>query len=325
MCNRSILLLLLFVLTTVTSPDSQGATFVVTSLKDNGPGTLREALSAGNRRVEFRIAGEIRLKKILEVTADNLEIDGRSSPGFGLTITGKPFSLNGARNVQIRNLRFRNSSDDNIRITGACDNILFENCSTTHGGDGALDITNDYKTLRRPNRITVRNCIIGATDKAMLIVGTDNVSLEGNLFTNTGQRNPQLRESKNFNIVNNVILNFTVYGILVRAGSTGNIIGNVIPLSPLLPKRPDRAVRIDQSTEKCQVFTASNIGPKGYDLNEQGSTSRPVGSTPTSRSAGSLERTLSSRVGALPLDRIDQSLVKNDPSIKFRESMTKDK
>lgn len=310
----------------VSPTSAQTASVAVTSLKGSGPGSLREAVSRGNRRVHFKVGGEIRLMKMLEVTADNLFIDGTDAPSPGVTITGKPFALVGVQNVHMKNLRFRMSSDDNLRILGPCQNILIENCSSTHGGDGAIDITHDYMTLKRPNGVTIRNCLIAATDKAMLVVGADNLTLEGNLFTNTGQRNPQLHDAKNFNLVNNLVRNFTVYGFRARAGSTGNAVGNLYPLSPLLPKRPDRTFNVDHSSGACRVHTSGNIGPAKHDPNKEGNASQPVGElTKGIRPAQTLEKDLLARVGARPLDRIDAALVKNNPSLKFRESNTKDK
>lgn len=301
-------------------------TVYVTSLKDSGRGSLREAVSRGNRRIEFKVGGEIKLRKMIELRAHDVVIDGKSAPRPGITITGSPFWVRDVRDVTLRHLRFRMSSDDNLRISGACQNLLVENCSSTHGGDGAIDITLDYKTKERPNGVTIRNCLIAATDKAMLVVGADNLTLEGNLFTNTGQRNPQLHDARNFNLFNNVVRNFTVYGFRARAGSTGNAVANLYPLSPLLPKRPDRTFLVDHKSGACRVHASGNVGPTEHDPNRQGNSSRPIGKLPRQRlSVSSLERSLSSRVGAQPLDRIDAALVKNDPAIKFRESRTKDK
>lgn len=308
-------------------PESKAAqTIYVTSLRDNGRGSLREAVSRGDRRIEFKVGGEIRLQKMLEVAAHGLVIDGTSAPRPGITITGKPFSLRGVKNVTLRNLRFRMSSDDNLRVSGGCRNLLIENCSSTHGGDGAIDITQDYKTKQRPDGVTIRNCLIGATDKAMLVVAADNLTLQGNLFTNTGQRNPQLHDAKNFNVINNLARNFTVYGFRARAGSTGNAVGNLYPLSPLLPKRPDRTFLIDHKSGPCRVHTSGNIGPAKHDPNRQGNSSRLIGKLPDGvLSAAAAQEQVLSRAGARPLDRIDAALVKNDPSIRFRPSRTKDK
>ncbi|MBL6764991.1 MAG: right-handed parallel beta-helix repeat-containing protein [Verrucomicrobiae bacterium] len=300
-------------------------TYVVTTLADSGPGSLREALAKSGRTVTFRIAGVIRLRSMLEFTGRDLTIDGASAPGTGITVRDKTFSLNGAKDVTIRHLRFRHANNDAFRIVGDCRQILLENCSFTHGGDGALDITHDYKSLKRPGDVVVRRCLIAATDKAMLVVGADRLILERNLFTNTGQRNPQLHDAKEFNLLNNVIRNFTVYGLRVRAASSGNAVGNVIPLSPLLPKRPDRTFLIDPTSGECSVYTSGNIGPSQHDPNKFGTQRSPVGLLPNTTDAAGLEAILETEVGARPLDAIDSALVANDPRIKFRPSMTKDK
>ncbi len=223
-------------------------------------------------------------------------------------------------------MRFRWAKNDSFRIVGACRNILIENCSATHGGDGALDISHDYKTLKRPDGVTVRRCLIAATDKAMLVFGVDNLTLEQNLFTNTGQRNPQLHETRNFDLINNVVRNFTVYGLRARANSAGNAVGNVVPLSPLLPKRPDRTLLVYHKYGDCRIYTSDNIGPIRHDPNRQGNSSRPVGKLPRNiLPVKSVEKSVIANGGARPLDRTDRALVANDPAIKFRPSNTADK
>ncbi len=305
---------------------AQSHTVRVTTLADSGPGSLREAVGKGGRRVEFAVGGEIRLAKMLVVVAHDLVVDGTGAPAPGVTVSGRPFAIDGARNVTLRNLRFRMSSDDNLRVIGACRNILIENCSSTHGGDGAIDITEDYKTHARPDGVTIRNCVIAATEKAMLVVGADNLTLERNLFTNNSRRNPQLHDAKGFNVVNNHIRNFAVYGLRVRAGSTGNVVGNLIPLSPLLPKRPDRAFIVDASGKAPRVHTAGNRGPDKLSPDKQGNSSRAIGRMPSDiLSVEGLAQAVESACGARPLDRIDAALVRDNPAIEYRPSNTKDK
>ena len=319
--NRLTLILLLFVVSAASARDA----YVVTSLADSGPGTLRDALSQDGREITFQVGGVIHLRKLLEFQGRDVVIDGATAPAPGITVRDKTFSLHGARDVTIRHLRFRHAENDSFRVLGACENVLLENCSFTHGGDGALDITLDYKTQRRPRDITVRRCLIAATDKAMLVVGADRLTLRENLFTNTGQRNPQLHDAREFQLINNVIRNFTVYGVRARAGSTGNAIGNLVPLSPLLPKRPDRTFLIDHQSGPCRVYTDDNTGPAKHDPNRLGNLSSPVGNRPHALPATGLEAVLEAAVGARPLDGIDRALVANDPRIPFRPSNTKDK
>jgi hypothetical protein len=52
---------------TTTRGGSGGTIVRVTNLLDSGPGSLREAVSQGNRTVVFEVAGEIRLNTYLYV------------------------------------------------------------------------------------------------------------------------------------------------------------------------------------------------------------------------------------------------------------------
>ena len=61
-------------------------TYRVTSLADSGPGTLRDAVSQGNRYIVFDVGGTIRLGGDLNVFSSYLTIDGSSAPAPGITI-----------------------------------------------------------------------------------------------------------------------------------------------------------------------------------------------------------------------------------------------
>ena len=66
-------------------------TYVVNTLADSGPGSLREAIIAANTHkgadaIDFRVAGTISLKSALPTVTDSLELDGSSAPGYA----GKP-------------------------------------------------------------------------------------------------------------------------------------------------------------------------------------------------------------------------------------------
>jgi len=286
----------------------------VTTLDDHGPGSLREAVAQGDRRVTFAVGGVIRLQAALEVRSDRLVIDANGAPAPGITLRGKPFILRDARKVTLRGLRFRDSNDDNLRITGRCRGILVEQCSSTGAGDGAIDITHDYDTLARPCGVTVQHCLIAATDKAMLVVGADELTLRGNLFTGNRQRNPQLHDAGRFQFVNNLVRDFASYGFRARAGSTGNVVGNLFPISPQRPNRPDRTFLIDHSRGACRIFLRDNRWADGLDLDGLGTVDSPVGTLPDGiRPAAVVESLVLSRAGARPLDRIDSALVDGEP------------
>ncbi|MDE6430459.1 MAG: polysaccharide lyase, partial [Duncaniella sp.] len=71
-----------------------GKVFVVTSLEDSGPGTLREACESGGARiVVFNVAGEINLKSPITVRAPYITILGQTAPGDGVCVTGQSFLI----------------------------------------------------------------------------------------------------------------------------------------------------------------------------------------------------------------------------------------
>ena len=110
----------------------------VTSLNDAGPGSLREAVQQDGRCIVFAKSGTLKLKKTIVIKQSNMTIDGLNA---AITITGAPVVIEATHDVVVRFIRFRKSSDDNLRITGECRRIVVDHCSSTSAGDGTLDIT----------------------------------------------------------------------------------------------------------------------------------------------------------------------------------------
>ncbi len=97
-----------------------GRIIEVTSLADNGPGTLREAINAsGPRIIIFRVAGYIDLTTPIRITNSFLTIAGQTAPGDGICLRMAPGNAEGIgglllvpnsagiRDVVIRYLKFR--------------------------------------------------------------------------------------------------------------------------------------------------------------------------------------------------------------------------
>lgn len=84
-----------------------GTVYIVNSLADSGPGTLRDAaqVASGSRTVVFGVSGYIDLTSQISITNPFITIAGQSSPG-GVTVRGSRVKVL-ASNVIIRGMRFR--------------------------------------------------------------------------------------------------------------------------------------------------------------------------------------------------------------------------
>ncbi len=95
-----------------------GRVVTVTNLEDDPTtppvGSLRWALAQYPDEpitVVFNCSGWIILKDVLRVTRTaGLTIAGQTAPGEGITLYPRMFSINGAKNIVVRNMRFRTGS-----------------------------------------------------------------------------------------------------------------------------------------------------------------------------------------------------------------------
>jgi pectate lyase len=233
-----------------------GKVYVVTSLEDNGPGTLREACeAAGPRIVVFNVAGIIRLKERIRIRAPYITIVGNTAPGDGVCIAGGTVELE-THDVIIRHLRFRRGEtwvgDRNDSIGGnPIGNIMIDHVSASWGLDENMsmyrhmyDHDNDPKTpdLKLPTvNITIQNSIfsegLNTYNHAFgSTIGGYNATFHHNLWASNSGRNPSIGMIYDFNFINNVVFNWkhrTVDGGDHR--SFYNIVNNVFKPGPATP------------------------------------------------------------------------------------------
>jgi pectate lyase len=203
-----------------------GKVFVVTSLEDSGPGTLREALeSAGPRIVVFNVAGIINLKNRIVVRAPYLTIAGQTAPGDGVCVAGNTVELE-AHDIVVRYMRFRRGAmdvgDRNDGLGGnPVGNIIVDHCSCSWGFDENISMyrhmyspPDGSKDLKLPTcNITIQwtissealdtfNHAFGGT------WGGRNDTFHHDLFASNTGRNCSMGLGGDFNYVNNVVFNW---------------------------------------------------------------------------------------------------------------------
>ena len=200
-----------------------GAVFEVTNLDDAGPGSLRDAVSEGNRTIIFRVSGTIALKSPLVVAKPNITIAGQSAPGDGICLRDSTFSIR-THDVVVRHLRSRlgdvtGRQADSITLDHGVDNVILDHCSASWSIDEALSLAGNVTNA------TVQWCLIaeglnrskhpkGAHGYGSLARANGLVSLHHNLWAHNDARNPRLGDNygrppyPTFDVRNNVIYDY---------------------------------------------------------------------------------------------------------------------
>ncbi|MEZ6071265.1 MAG: hypothetical protein R3C10_13580 [Pirellulales bacterium] len=140
-----------------------GSVYHVTSLADNGDGTLRRGIENANgpTTIVFDVSGTIELQSKLVIRKPNITIAGQTAPGSGVTVSGNVFSVGSsesnhtqADNTIIRYMRFRNGQPaanqiDTFSITGG-NNVIIDHVSASWGSDENLSVTkgSNYVTVQ---------------------------------------------------------------------------------------------------------------------------------------------------------------------------------
>ncbi|KAK7345643.1 hypothetical protein VNO77_16251 [Canavalia gladiata] len=197
-----------------------GPLYHVTSLADDGPGSLRDAC----RRKEplwivFEVSGTVHLSSYLSVSSYKT-IDGR---GQMIKLTGKGLRLKECEHVIICNLVLeggRGPDVDAIQIKPNSKHIWIDRCTLSDFDDGLIDIT------RQSSDITISRCHFSQHDKTMLI-GADSshvgdrcmrITIHHCFFNGTRQRHPRVRFAK-VHLYNNYTRNWGIYAVCASVES----------------------------------------------------------------------------------------------------------
>ncbi len=240
-----------------------GKVYVVTSLADSGPGTLRDACEQGGARtIVFNIAGIIRLKTPLIIRAPYVTIAGQTAPGDGVCVAGESVWIN-THDVVIRYMRFRRGEtyvgrrDDSIG-GNPIGNIMIDHVSASWGLDENMsmyrhmynDSTGAAEQKLPTVNITIQNSIFSEALDTWnhsfgSTLGGENCTFMRNLWANNAGRNPSIGWFGVFNFVNNVVFNWvhrSVDGGDYRA--MYKIVNNYFEPGPLTPKDSPIGYRI---------------------------------------------------------------------------------
>jgi len=203
----------------------------VTSLAAEGPGSLREALTAkGARIVVFEVGGVIDLQmKSITIAEPFLTVAGQTAPAPGVTLIRGGVAIR-THDVLMRHMRFRPGDagqkkgsgwEPDVSLWGPeAFGIVLDHCSFSWGVAGNLTIAGPISDseLRMARNITISDSIIAeglqdSTGKsahslgASVMEGSTNVAFIGNLFAHNEQGNPWFHANTTGIVVNNLIYN----------------------------------------------------------------------------------------------------------------------
>lgn len=264
-----------------------GKVIEVTSLADNGPGTLREALNDPDPRIiVFRVSGCIELQEDLVVNHPFVTVAGQTAPGGGILIKNNGLCIT-SHDVLIQHLRIRpgcggkGNPDDNDAICllgpdktieGAY-NVVIDHCSASWGEDETVSIVNGAHDITLCWSIVSEALNKGRHSKvnhsAGLLVGygAEHVSIHHNLLAHNGFRNPLIKDGGTHDVVNNVIYNWGASAAQVYdddANTFLNFTGNAFlpgPSTPAFPKEFIVEAEPKKGKPEPKVFLLDNSGP----------------------------------------------------------------
>ncbi len=254
-----------------------GEVVAVTSLDDAGPGTLREALTERTfsggavvpREVVFEVSGTVTVASPIEVVTGSLTVDGSTAPSPGVTlekaqVEGLIVEL-AASDVVLSHLRFVGTWEPGeagvegagtLAVTGGRDSdgvsgVVLDHLTVRDANDAAADIWGTVSDVTLSWSLFLDNRHpVSVSHHPEPFLTRDCISIHHNVWTRTGERNPQLRgDVRRADLVENVVHGWgrteegRGSGVKIRAEAGEpsvevNLVGNVF----LPTERPEHAL-----------------------------------------------------------------------------------
>lgn len=264
-----------------------GKVVAVTNLNDDGPGSLRAALTEniGPRTVVFNVSGIIRLKSRLVSNQRYVTIAGQTAPGKGICIAGAPLGVVGDDNIA-RFMRVRlgaGTTFDGMGLTGA-DHSIIDHCSISWTIDEAFSSRGSRNiTLQRTmiaealNQADHNKKAAGNRHGFAATISGNRGSFHHNLLAHNEGRNWSLGGGLDgdgyyageMDITNNVVYN---WGGRTTDGGTKavNFVNNYYKPGPATRIFVAfNAQREGVGLGKQQAYMAGNVMPGYFDENNQ--------------------------------------------------------
>lgn len=315
---------------TDTPGGADGEVYHVTTLADSGPGSLRDAVSTGNRMVVFDVSGEIALTGPLFVQGAFVTIDGFTAPSPGITLVGDGLIIRGnvglpsnttpAHDVIVRGLRIRDVPIDGIQVAYGAHNVVISHVSVRGSGDGLIDITENS------HDVTVAWSILAGAVKAMLVkYGASRVTLHHNIWVGGRNRNPQVSvddvgtpaTDTTVDMRNNLVYDWAGgSGTTIHHGAWANVVANFYSSPASSAGDQEQALIVCQGASCfdgdplniARAFTQGNLSGDflAIDINGVGTEGAAFDAPPvTIDDACTAAKLVRAGAGARPLDAID--------------------
>ena len=210
-----------------------GKVLVVSTLRDSGPGSFREAVETpGPRIVVFALAGTIELAKPLTITHPYITVAGQTAPGQGITIIGDSFRIQTSE-VILRYLRFRIDASDRSSFSfDGASNVILDHVSGSWPIEGDLkvsdtkDFTIQWSIIAGAPNSSASSASSDVERNCSVVKESTRVSLHHNIWSQCYRRtSPDINDGRNPSMVE--VVNNLIHGDVFQNGDDSKIFASL--------------------------------------------------------------------------------------------------